>query len=66
MENRALRIAAVQAKTGLTRTRVYELVESGDFPQPIKIGKRAVAWIEREVEAWLQTRVAERDKGRAA
>jgi len=28
----------------------------GDFPAPIKIGKRAVGWLEAEVHAWLESR----------
>ncbi len=62
MQSRALRLKATQEKSGLTRTRIYEMMDEGTFPRPIKIGKRAIAWLEHEVDAWLQARVAERDK----
>lgn len=40
----------------LSRSSVYDAIKSGDFPPPVKIGKRAVAWRMQDVEAWLQSR----------
>ncbi|MFQ1014516.1 helix-turn-helix transcriptional regulator [Avibacterium paragallinarum] len=34
------------------RTKIYHLVKSGDFPKPIKIGKRSL-WQLEDVQAWL-------------
>lgn len=31
------------------------------FPKPVKIGKRAVAWVESEIDAWQQEKIAERE-----
>ena len=47
--------------TGLSRSGTYEAIERGDFPKPVKIGPRAVAWIESEIEAWKAARMAERE-----
>nr|ART37181.1 D478 [uncultured bacterium] len=30
----------------------------GQFPRRVKIGVRAVGWLESEVTAWLESRVA--------
>jgi prophage regulatory protein len=38
-----------------------QAVRRGKFPKPIKTGKRAVAWREVDLQAWLAARVAERD-----
>ena len=32
------------------------------FPRPTKLGPRAVAWVESEVDAWIDARIAERDQ----
>lgn len=55
-----LRLAAVCRMTGLRRSTIYRMQASGQFPQRVKIGARAVGWIEREVQEWLANRVATR------
>jgi prophage regulatory protein len=37
-------------------------MELHDFPRPVKIGLRSVAWIEDEVDDWIRSRVAARDR----
>jgi len=39
-------------------------MQNGQFPKPVRIGSRAVAWPEAEVEAWLNARLAEREEAR--
>lgn len=56
-----LRLRAVVDATGLNRATIYEMIGRGDFPKPCKIGARAVAWPEKEIEAWAQERIAERE-----
>lgn len=52
-----LRLPAVKSRTGLSRTSVYKKIALGEFPPPIRLGARAVAWVESEVEAWLADRI---------
>jgi prophage regulatory protein len=54
---RILRLRAVLARTGLTRSMAYALVKAQDFPSPINLGARAVGWLESEVDAWIAARV---------
>jgi len=54
-----LRLPAVMSQTGLRRAAIYARVRDGLFPPPVKIGKRAVAWPESEVQAWIAERVAD-------
>ena len=61
MSNAVLRLAGVTAKTGLRKTKLYELIKNGEFPQAIKLTKRAVGWLESEVDAWLESKIQERD-----
>ena len=55
-----LRRPAVSARTGLGKSALYAQVKEGTFPKPIKLGPRAVGWIEAEIDAWLMERVADR------
>ncbi len=55
-----LRRRQVEELTGLARSTIYELIKSGAFPAPVRIGKRAVGWPYREVKAWIESRVAVR------
>jgi prophage regulatory protein len=40
---------------------IYRLESEGRFPRRIKLGVRAVGWIESEIEAWICER-AERSR----
>jgi hypothetical protein len=33
----------------------------GRFPKPVSISDRSVGWVEAEVDAWLEARIAQRD-----
>ena len=57
---RILRRPEVSARTGLGKSMLYELIERGAFPAQIKLGPRAVGWIESEVDEWVEARVAVR------
>ena len=54
---RALRLRQVCQLTGLGRSMIYQMQAEGRFPQRIKLGERAVGWLESEVRDWLRTRV---------
>ena len=56
---RILRPSQVLARTGLSKSTLYELVAKGSFPSPIRISGRATGWIEAEVDAWIRRGVAE-------
>ncbi|MEX5869533.1 helix-turn-helix transcriptional regulator [Providencia hangzhouensis] len=44
--------------TGLTDKWFYKLIQDGEFPKPIKLG-RSSRWLKSEVEQWLQERISE-------
>lgn len=56
-----LRRPKVEARTGYSRSSIYAMMEAGDFPRPVKLGPRAVAWVESEVDAWIAARIEARD-----
>ncbi len=51
-------MAFITQLTGLTDKWFYKLISLGEFPKPIKLG-RSSRWLESEVEAWLQQRIAQ-------
>jgi prophage regulatory protein len=53
----------VQDRTGLSRSTIYDLMDAGDFPRPIRLGPRAVGWLSHEVDEWIEDRRTERDAG---
>ncbi len=55
---RLLRLRHVIDRTGLSRSTIYELMATGRMPRPIAISDRATGWIEQEIEAFLQARIA--------
>jgi prophage regulatory protein len=55
--SRLLRRKDVENAVGLKRSSIYELMKKGEFPRPIRIGLKAVGWLEHEVEDWLTERV---------
>ena len=50
-----LRLPEVRIRTGKSRSAIYQGVNDGTFPRPIKLGPRAVGWIEAEIEAHNQS-----------
>ncbi len=52
-----LRRKQVEKQTGLSRSTIYLRIQNGTFPRPIKLGARAVGWLENEIEAWLTARM---------
>ena len=56
---RILRLAQVRATTGLGRSFIYQLQAQKRFPQRIKIGVRAVGWVEDDVQQWLADKIAQ-------
>jgi prophage regulatory protein len=57
MPHTILRLPAVKASTGLSRSTIYLRVSQGTFPRPVSLGGRAVGWLEAEVQEWLQRQI---------
>jgi len=56
MAERILRRPEVESRTGLSRSTIYDWMKRGEFPRPVKLGARLVAWRESDVAAWLAER----------
>ena len=51
---RLLRLPEVISQTGLNRNSIYQLE---DFPKPVKIGARATAWVQSEIQLWIKSTI---------
>lgn len=63
MVENILRLPAVMARTGLSRSTIYAHIAQAKFPKPIQLGARCVGWLESEVNAWLEQRIDARESG---
>lgn len=52
-QDRILRIQAVLARTGLSRSTLYRKIDQGTFPRQIKISERCAGWRSSAIDAWL-------------
>lgn len=55
---RLLRLPEVRHRTGLATSSLYALMADGEFPRPVKLTERSVAWPESLVSDWVAARLA--------
>jgi prophage regulatory protein len=53
---RIYKLPEVLAVTRLGRTTLYEKIKRGEFPPPVRLGARAIAWRDEDLAAWLSSR----------
>ncbi len=51
---RFLKLKEVMQKTTLSRSAIYRKMGKGCFPKSVSLGDRTVAWLESEVETWME------------
>jgi prophage regulatory protein len=56
-----IRLKTVLNMTGLSRSTIYDYMARGIFPKQISLGENSRGWIEKEVNEWIDIRIAERD-----
>jgi prophage regulatory protein len=53
---RLLAASAVLAMVPFCRAHLMRLAKRGEFPRPVKLGERRIAFRESEVRAWIDAR----------
>ena len=61
MSERIHRLPSALNITGLCRTSLYNALASREFPEPVRLGKRAVGWRESELMSWIASRQKRND-----
>ena len=46
----------VEKMVRMSRSTLYQAMAESNFPRPIRVGKRAVRWIEAEIVEWIENR----------
>jgi prophage regulatory protein len=60
-----LKRQSVEARTGISRSGIYQKIARGEFPKPISLGPRAVGWLESSIDDWIQSRIEISNKAEA-
>lgn len=58
-KNVLIKMPEVKRRTALSTSEIYRRIEEGRFPKQIRLGAKSVAWLEHEVQAWIDARIAE-------
>ena len=66
MTENFLRRPEVERRTGLSRSTLYDKMDTGEFPKPIRLSGRSVAWLESEIADWMAQQIARRNLEKAA
>lgn len=56
MPTKFIRRPEVESLVQLSRSTIYLMIQRGEFPAPVKLGRRAVAWRTEDVDDWIQRR----------
>jgi prophage regulatory protein len=58
---RLIKLPEVMHRIGLGKTTVYALMKAGEFPKPVRFPRSRVAWVESEIDDWVQKIIRDRD-----
>jgi prophage regulatory protein len=53
-----LRLDEVRNRVPYSRSTIYAKIQRKEFPAPIDLGARAVAWLESDIDEWIAARIA--------
>jgi len=50
----------------LSKVQIWRLERDGTFPQRVQVSAARVAWVESEIDQWIEARIASRPAKRTA
>ena len=56
-KTRFIKIKEVVSRAGICRVAVYNKMRTGEFPKNIKLGVRSVAWLESDIDEWIDSKI---------
>lgn len=59
MSKSFIRLSEVQRRTGYSKAWIYRLLKENKFPKSVKIGSRAIAFVESEIDEWINQRIVD-------
>ena len=57
MAHKILRLPDVIDRVGFSRSTIYDFIAKGRFPTPIRIGTRAVGWLDSDINDWINQQI---------
>ena len=62
-QQKFIRLTQVQEIVPYSASHIWRLERSGEFPKRIRLGGNRVAWLQSEVESWIEGKIAARADG---
>jgi prophage regulatory protein len=59
MTHKMIRLPTVIEQTGLSRSSIYLRMKNNKFPKSISLGDRAIAWLEEDINQWIEDKIIE-------
>lgn len=56
-QSRFIRMPDLRQKVGLSKSQIYKLIQQGEFPEPVKLGRKVSVWTDAEIEEWMSKQV---------
>ncbi len=56
--SKIIKLHQVIQKTSLSKSSIYNYIQTNDFPKQLSLGKRGVGWLESSIEQWIEDRVS--------
>lgn len=48
-----LPLPKVEERVGIKKSKIYELIRTDNFPQPVRLGRRNVRWRSDDIQKWI-------------
>lgn len=55
---RLLRATEVYSRTALSRASIWRMVKAATFPKPVTLGYNRIAWLESDIDAWIELQLS--------
>ncbi len=49
-----------------SKVHIYRLMEQGKFPRSVQVGAQRIAFVEKEIDEWIASRMQNRDMNSAS
>ena len=55
-----LRINEVMKITAMSKTTIYRWINANQFPKPLNLSSKSVAWLESDIHDWITSKIEAR------
>jgi prophage regulatory protein len=62
MPKKFIPIKEASIRTNYSTSSLYRMIAEGTFPKQYKIGKRSIAFLESEINEWIEQKIADSNK----